>query len=134
MLLGVNAGPFQLEQECVVCLYHLGVLEVFYGLDEDGVAINFNNNHDVLVASKRLGGELAGLVREHDFAYHVRLGVHVAHILTMEVGGIPCFQWRRLCFGGPYIFSCLVQMSLCSFNCLGVVLWTLHSVSINQPT
>jgi len=122
MLLGVNAGPFQLEQECVICLYHLGVLEVLHGLNEDGVAINFNHNHDVLVASKRLGGELAGLVREHGFAYHVRLGVHVAHLLAMEVGGVACFQQCRLNFGGPYVLSCLVQMPLSSFNFLEVVL------------
>ncbi len=54
--------------------------------------------------------------------YHVRLGVHVVHFLAMEVGGVACFQLRRLCFCGPYVFSCLVQMPLCGFHCLGVVL------------
>ncbi len=96
-----NAGPFQSEQKHVVRLYHLGVLAVLHGLKEDGVAINFHHNHDVLVASKRLDGELAGLVGEHGFAYHIRLGVHVAHFLAVEVGGAACFQRCRLCFGGP---------------------------------
>jgi hypothetical protein len=59
MFLGDNAGPSQSEQECIVCPYHLGVLAVFHGLNEDGIAINFHHNRDVLVASKRLGGELA---------------------------------------------------------------------------
>jgi hypothetical protein len=56
-------------------------------LKEDGVAIDSHHDHDVLVASKRLDGEMAGLVGEHGFAYHVHLGVHVAHFLAMEVGG-----------------------------------------------
>jgi hypothetical protein len=60
------------------------VLVVLHGLDEDGVAINFHQHHDVLVAMKRLGGKLACLVGEHGFVYHVRLGVHVAHFLAME--------------------------------------------------
>ena len=94
MFLGDNADPFQLEQECVLCPYHLGILAVLYGLDEDGVAANFHHNHDVLVALKRLGGELAGLVGEHGFAYHVHLGVHVAHFLAVEVGGVAYFQWH----------------------------------------
>jgi hypothetical protein len=72
MFLGDNAGPFQSEQDWVVCPYHLGVLAVCHGLNKDGVAINFIHNHDVLVAMKRLGGELAGLVGGHGFAYHVR--------------------------------------------------------------
>jgi hypothetical protein len=108
-----------------------------HGLNEDGITNDFHHNHGVLVASKRLGGELAGMVREHGFAYHVRLGVHVAHFLAVEVGGVACFQRRRLCFGRPYIFSCLVQMPLCSFDCLGVVflgiafsqLWPAHVVA-----
>ncbi len=75
MLFGDNAGQFESKQECVVCPYHLSVLAVLHGLDENGVAINFHHNYDVLVASKRLDGELPGLVNEHGFAYHVHLGV-----------------------------------------------------------
>jgi hypothetical protein len=40
MFLGDNVGPFQLEQECVICPYHLGILAVLHGLDEDDIAIN----------------------------------------------------------------------------------------------
>ncbi len=48
-------------------------------------------DHDVLVATNRSDGELACLVGKHSFAYHVRLGVHIAHLLAMEVGGVACF-------------------------------------------
>jgi hypothetical protein len=132
VFLGDNTGPFELEQECVVYPYHLGILAVLHGLDKDGNAVDFHHNHDVLVATKRLDGELACLVREHDFAYHVRLGVHVVHLLIMEVGGVTCFQLCRLNIGGPYILSCLVQMPLCSVDCLGVVLLDV-AFSQHQP-
>jgi hypothetical protein len=53
---------------CVVCLYHLGILAVLHGLNQDGTnAINFHHNQDILVALKRLGGELACFVGENGF-------------------------------------------------------------------
>ncbi len=91
MFLATNAGPFESEQEGVVCLYHLGVLAVLHGLDKDGIAVNLHHNHDVFVATKTSDRELACLVEEHGFAYHVRLGVHIVHLLAVEVGGVACF-------------------------------------------
>jgi hypothetical protein len=132
MFLGDHSGPIQSEQECVVSPYHLSVLAVCHGLDKDGVAVDFHYDYDVLVALKRLSWELAGLVEEHGFAYHVCLGVHIAHFLAMEVGGVACFQWHRLCFGGLY--PCLVwfRCPFCGFNCLGVVLLDV-AFSQHQP-
>ncbi len=92
MFLRDNASLFELEQECIVGPYHLGILVVLHGLNEDGVAVNVYHNLDVLVATKILDGDLACLVSEHGFVYHVRLGVHIAYLLAVEVGGIACFQ------------------------------------------
>ncbi len=122
MFLGGNAGPFESEQECVVCPYHLGILAVLHGFHEDGVAVDFHHNHDVFVSTKRLDGEMAYLVREHGFAYHVHLGVHIANLLAVEVGGVACFQRCCLNFGGRYVLSCLVQVPLCGFGSFGIVL------------
>jgi hypothetical protein len=122
MFLDDNAGPIEPEQECLVCLYHLGILAAFHGFNKDGVAVNFHHNHDVFVPMKRSDGKVACLVGEHGFAYHVHLGVRIAHILAVEVGGVGCFQRCCLNFGGLYILSCLVQMPLCGFDCLGIVL------------
>jgi hypothetical protein len=121
MFLGDNAGPFELEQKCVVCPYRLSIPAVLHGFNEDGVAVDFHHNHDVFVAMTRWDGELACLVGDHGFAYHVCLGVHITNLLAVEVGGVAWFQ--RYCpnFGGQYVLSCLVQMPLCSFNCLGIV-------------
>ncbi len=103
MFLGGNAGRFESEQECVACLYHLGILAVLHGFHEDGVAVDFHHNHDVFDSTKRSDGELACLVREHGFAYHVRLGVHIANLLAVEVGGVACFQ--RCCFN--FLVDCM---------------------------
>ncbi len=122
MFLGGNARLFELEQECVVCPYNLGILAVLHGFHEDGVAVNFYHNNDVFVTTKRLDGELACLVREHGFAYHVHLGVHITNLLAVEVGDAACFWWFCLNFGGPYVLSCLVQVPLCGFGSFGIVL------------
>ncbi len=122
MFLGGNASPFGLEQECVVCPYHLSILAVLHGFHEDGVAVDFHHNHDVFVSTKRLNRELACLVREYGFAYHVHLGLHIANLLAVEVGGVACFQQCCLNFGGPYVLSCLVQVPLCSFGSFRIVL------------
>ncbi len=137
MFLGDNAGPFELEQECIVCPYHLGVLAVFHGFNKDDLAVDSHHNHDVFIATERLDGELACLVGEHGFTYHVCLDVHIANLLAMEVGGVACFQRCCLNFGGPYILSCLVQVPLCSFGSFGIVLldimfcqhWPSHVIS-----
>ncbi len=121
MFLGDNASPFESEQECVVCLYHFVIFAVLHGFNKDGVAVDFHHDHDVFVAAKRLDGELACLVRKRGFSCHVRLGVHIAYFLAMEVGGVTCFQRCCLHFGGLFILFCLVQMPLCSFDCLGIV-------------
>jgi hypothetical protein len=122
MFLGDNASPFESEQECVVCPYQLGVLAVLHGFNEVGIAVNFHHNHDVFVATKRSDGELACLVGEHGFVYHVCLGVHIVYLLAVEVGGVACFQRHHLNFGGLYVLSCLVKMPLCGLDCLGIVL------------
>jgi hypothetical protein len=122
MFLGDNASPFESKQECTVFPYHLGILGVLHGFNEDGISVNFRHNHDVFVDTMRLDGELACLVEEHGFAYHVHLGVHIGYLLAMVVGGVTSFQRCCLNFSGPYVLSCLVQMPLCGFDCLGIVL------------
>jgi hypothetical protein len=93
IFLGDNASLFELEQECVVCPYHLGILTVLFGFNKDSVAVHFHHNHDVFVAMKRSVGELACLAGDHGFAYHVRLGVHIAYLLAVEVGGVAPLVW-----------------------------------------
>ncbi len=64
--------------------------------------------------------------------YHLHLGVHLTHFLAMEVGGVACFQWRRLNIGGLYVLSCLVQMLLFGFDLLRVVILDI-AFSQHQP-
>jgi hypothetical protein len=95
-------------------------LRLFMGLTS--MAFNFHHNHDVLVASLRTHGVLACLTGEHGFVYHVCFGVDVAHFLTPELGGVASLQRRCFGFGGAHVLSCLILMTFCCFDCLGVVL------------
>ena len=72
----------------------LVILAALHGFNEYGVAVDFHHNHGVLVASLRTHGELACLIGEHGFAYHVCFGVHVTHFLTVELGGVASLQRR----------------------------------------
>ncbi len=121
VLLWHDASPLQSQQECVVRLYHFLILVALHGLHEDGVAVNFYHNHDVFVATLRRRQEMTSLVGEHGFAYPVCFSVDVLNLLSMELGCVTRFQWHWLGFGGVHILSCLIQMALCCFSCLGVV-------------
>jgi hypothetical protein len=68
------------------------ILAALHGFNEYGVAVDFYHKHDVLVALLRTRGELACLIGEHGFAYHVYFGVDVAHFLTVELGGAASLQ------------------------------------------
>ena len=41
---------------------HIGVSSVLYWRDKCGVAVNLNHDHDVLVASLRMEGEVPSLI------------------------------------------------------------------------
>ncbi len=91
MLLWDNACALQSYQECIVCSYHFLILAALHWLNKDGVTVDFHHDHYVLVASLRLRGELACLIGEHGFTYHVCLGVDILSFLTTELGGVACF-------------------------------------------
>jgi hypothetical protein len=108
VLLGNNACLLQSEQECVVRAYQFLILAALHGLNEDGVAVDFHHNHDVLVASLRMRRESTCLIGEYGFAYPVCFGVDVSNFLTMELGGVASFQRRCFDFGGVHILSRLI--------------------------
>ncbi len=107
MLLGNNVCS-QSEQECIVRAYHFPILAALHGLNEDGVAVDFHHNHDVLVTLLRTRRELTCLIGEHGFAYSVCFGVDVSNFLTVELGGVASFQRRFFGFGGAHVLSCLI--------------------------
>jgi len=79
--------------------YHLIILVTLHGLNEDGVAVDFHHNHDVLVATLRTRRESTCLIGEHGFAYTLCFCVDVSHFLSMELGGVTSFQRRWFGFG-----------------------------------
>ena len=88
--------------------YHLRILVTFHGFNKDGIAVDFNQHHDVFVAALETCRELAHLVGEHGSVYLVCFNVHITYFLAMELRGFACFEWDRLFFGGAYVFPSLV--------------------------
>jgi hypothetical protein len=72
--------------------YHFVIFAVLLGFNKDGIAVDFHHDHDVFVAAKISDEELACLVGKQGFLCHVRLGVHIAYFLAVEVGGVTCLQ------------------------------------------
>ena len=86
----------------------ISFLAAFHGLSEDGVAVDFHHNHDVLVATLRARRELTCLIGEHGLADTVCFGVDVANFLSMELGGVTSFQGCCFGFGGAHVLSRLI--------------------------
>ncbi len=103
-----NARLFQSVEERVLCPFHLRILASFHGFDKDGIAVDFDHDHDVFVAALRTCRELARLVREHGFANLVHFGVYIAYFLAMELRDVTFFKWDRFFFGGTNVFPSLV--------------------------
>jgi hypothetical protein len=68
----------------IVGSYHLVVLPVVHGLEQDGVAIDLDHHHDILVAPAGTCGELPGLVGKDGFTDIVDGGVDVLNFLTAQ--------------------------------------------------
>jgi hypothetical protein len=66
-------------------VYHFLILADCHGLNEDGVDVDFHQNHDVLVATLQTRRKFTCLIGEHGFAYTVCFGVDVSHFLSMEL-------------------------------------------------
>ncbi len=56
MFLEDNASPLELEQECVACPYHFGILVVLHGFNKDSVPVYFHHNMMYLLPQRdRMG-------------------------------------------------------------------------------
>ena len=45
-----NSGSFQVEHQCVLGLCEFGVIVAVGGLNEDGIAIDLDHDHDIFVS------------------------------------------------------------------------------------
>ena len=95
-------------EERIICPYHLRILATFHGFDKNGIAADFYHHHDVFVAVLHTHRELACLVGEHGFVYPVHFGVYITYFLSMDLGGVACFDWERFFFGGAYVLLSLI--------------------------
>ena len=66
------------------------------GLDQDRIAVYFDHDHYVFVASLGSRGKLACLVGEYRFVYVVYLREYILHFLAHELRCVGFFE-RGLC-------------------------------------
>ena len=50
MFLGLHTGMEEAMSEGIIDMNHFVVLATFHGLKEDGIAVNLDHDHDVIVA------------------------------------------------------------------------------------
>ena len=81
---GLYTGTEEAMSESIVSTNHFVVLATFHGLEEDGIAVNLDHDHDVFVAPLALCGETSGLVGEGSFMNIVDGSVEVTHLLALE--------------------------------------------------
>ena len=63
MQFGEDHGFCQSIDERLVSAHHLSRCTVFHWLDENCIAVNFGEYHDILIAAARLFGKSPGLIR-----------------------------------------------------------------------
>jgi hypothetical protein len=115
-------GAEKALDEGIVGSYHLVVLPAVHGLEQDGIAIDFDHHHDILVAPVRSGGELSGLVGKDGFTDIVDGGVDVLNFLTSQGGAVGLLERCSLVFCGADVLAGLVEVPFWCFVGLGVVL------------
>ena len=62
VFLGLDPSTEEAMSEGVIGTNHFPVLTTFHGLEEDGIAVNLDHDHDVFVASLGLCRETPSLV------------------------------------------------------------------------
>ena len=100
--------------EGVVPANEFRVFPAFKRFEKNGVAINFDHDHDILITTLQLCGKLSGLVHEDSFANVVDGSEDILYLLATKRGNVGLLKRNGFAFCGAYIFSCLVHVALCS--------------------
>ena len=82
----LDDGTVETEHEVSVCVIELGIFLVLEGFNEYGAAVDFDHDHDVLIASLGACGEFSCLVSEGGFSGVIYFGVDVALFFCHGVG------------------------------------------------
>ena len=84
----LDAGTVETAHEGSVDANELDIFLVLDWLNEYGAAVDFNHDHDVLVASLGPGGEFACLVGKDGLSGVVHLGVDITYFAALELIGV----------------------------------------------
>ena len=105
VLLGGDAGGLDSCEKGEVRALHFFLRATGHGLDEDGVAVDFDHEHDVFVSGLRRDGEAAGLVGEDGVFGFVHFDVDVPNLRTAEVRRVDLFERLRSRLGRANILA-----------------------------
>ena len=105
----------------MVCSRSFRIFANLQRFDENGIAVDFDHNHKILVAPLGFLEELSCLIRKNGFTDIVDLREEVSLFLSMQGSRIGNLEWEQRSFGAADVFSRLVQMSLWCFDCLWVI-------------
>jgi hypothetical protein len=106
-----DTGAVETSEESGIGADQFSVGAVFEWLDQDGTGIDFNQNHDVMVAQEGLMGKLSGLVGKDSVASVINVGEDVAHFVACELHGMKVFKVDGFGLCGLNILSGLVEMA-----------------------
>ena len=81
----LDAGMVEVAHEGGVSAGELGIFAVLDGFNEYGAAVNFDHDHDALMACLGASGELACLVGEDGVSGVINFGVDVALFFATEL-------------------------------------------------
>ena len=84
----LDAGTVETAHGGSVGASELGIFLVLDGFNKYCTAVDFDHDHDVLMASLGMGGEFACLVGKDDLSGVIHLGVDVAFFAAPELVGV----------------------------------------------
>ena len=87
-----NAGLLQLRHQHSICLGEFVVVSASDGFDQDHIAVYFDHDHDVFVATLGLRRKFACLVKKYCFAYVVYSCQYISHFLARELQCVWFFE------------------------------------------
>ena len=122
VLLRHDTGKFETQHERSICPCELCIFTTAQRLDKNGIAIDLNHNHEILVAFLGPCRKLTSLVGKNGFTHIIHSRENIALLLATQCSSVREFQWHGLWLGGPHIFSGLVHVAFRRLNSFGIVL------------
>ena len=88
-----NTCILESHHQYMVGLRQFRIFMTLQRFDKDGIAVDLDHNHKILVASMRFREELSGLVQKNGFTYIVDFLENVSLFLSTQRSRIQNLEW-----------------------------------------